>query len=128
MKKIQELKMKLSELIISIGLLIIMVTSFSLCITTIMRNTECIIQHERTCDTIINADYKIRKIINSIHINYWQNNEKQIMEQLRKLDEISIKNIEIKDFSLIKNKDEKIVGVEVDWRTGTKEYKTMELL
>lgn len=120
--------MRLSELLISIGIFAIAVSTTFGAYTGFIKNSNRLEKVTLEADTVLMTDMDIRRKIQSINIPYWHNanTDSQVYLNLLKQSEYR-KGVYIVKTESLKNGNGVVKGIKTTWNYENKTYETKEL-
>ena len=119
--------MKLSELLVCIGILLLLSLSFSEALIYAGRSSMKIYEESTLSERLLQTDYRIRTKINSLKIPYWKNADKELKDVRNDFIRMNFsEGIEILECMDKRKPSGKLEGMVIRWRFKGNVYETGE--
>lgn len=119
--------MKLTEVLVSVLISLLILTGLSFTYTTYIKNYSSVINKEKENQNILSVDFEMRKKISVFKVPYWKKTNKELYvleEELRKIAEE--KKCEVFKIEVLK-KNNIDIGLAVSWSYLDSKIVTKEL-
>ncbi len=121
--------MKLTEIIISIVIFLIVTVVCLESYTNVLSKTDSIKRLIGATDVVLKNDALIRKEIKSVDLCYWKNFDNEVKDDLARLQFLHLKgSARVASVRTIYDKKINEYGIRVEWNFDGKEYVTQEYI